>query len=230
MIDLHTHILPGMDDGAGDCETALQMLQTEAEQDVSTVALTPHFYRTREHAEDFLRRRKAAAENLTAAAAVQNLPELILGAEVAWAPGMTEWPELEELCYAGTRVLLVELPFTPWNDELFRQLYALEGRRGIMPMIAHVERYFGLQDKKLLRQLLEMEFPLQVSAESLLHLATRRQALRLLQQSDCVLISDCHDPVDRSPNLASAMAVVERKLGPQAAAGLMVAAEEILAD
>lgn len=230
MIDLHTHILPGMDDGAGDCETALQMLRLEAEQGVSVVALTPHFYRGREHPEEFLRRRKAAAENLAAAAGKEKLPDLILGAEVAWTPSMAEWPDLDALCYEGSKVLLVELPFTPWNDDLFRQLYALEGRRGITPMIAHVDRYFGLQDKKKLRQLLEMEFPLQVSAEGLLYLRTRRQTLQLLLQPDCVLISDCHDLVNRPPNLVRAMAVVERKLGPQTAVGLTAAAKEILTD
>ena len=59
MTDLHTHILPGIDDGAPDMETALHMLEAEDKQGVNTVALTPHFYRSREHIADFLAEKQA---------------------------------------------------------------------------------------------------------------------------------------------------------------------------
>lgn len=229
MIDLHTHILPGMDDGAPDTETALQMLRMEAAQGVRAVGLTSHFYRSREHLSDFLRRRDAAFAQLSAAAVEEpGLPGLILGAEVAYAPGMTDWEGLERLCYEGTKILLVELPFVPWNDEIFRQLYRLEGRLGITPMIAHVDRYFGCQDKKAINQLLDMELPLQVSAESLLHLMGRKNALRLLESYNGLLISDCHNTVTRPPNMGKARAVVEKKLGQAMAAEMAAATDEAL--
>ena len=230
MTDLHTHILPGMDDGAANVDMSLQMLQKEAEQGVKTEALTPHFNRTREHTEDFLRRRSKAMQQLSAAVKEQKCPRLILGAEVAWAPGMADWPELEQLCYADSRILLVELPFTPWNDEMFRQLYSLEGRCGVLPMIAHVERYFGRQEKKKLRALLEMGLPMQVSACGLNHIRGRRTALQLLQMPDCVLISDCHNLTDRPPDMAGAMAVLTKKLGKEAAAAMANAGSDILYD
>lgn len=230
MIDLHTHILPGMDDGAVDVEMSLQMLRKEAEQGVGTVALTPHFYRTREHTETFLQRREAAMTQLTAAAAGTDIPRLILAAETEWVPGMADWPELEDLCYAGTRILLVELPFTPWNDEMFRQLYSLEGRRGITPMIAHVDRYFDVQEKRNLEKLLDMDVPMQISAFALTRLHSRRKSLQLLQEADCVLISDCHDLTTRPPNLPEAMTVVAKKLGKEAAAELAGAGLDILFD
>lgn len=227
MIDLHTHILPGMDDGAADPQTACAMLRMEAEQGVDTVALTPHFYRTREHADDFLHRRRDAMELLSEALEGETYPRLILGAEVAWFPGLADLQELDELCYEGSKMLLVELPFLPWNEELFRQLYSLEGGSGVTPVIAHVERYYGLQEKKRLRQLTEMGFPMQVSAEGLLHRSTRRHALGLLTKLDSMLISDCHDLTNRPPNIGPAMAVLEKKLGVD---GGQFAAEEFLFD
>ena len=231
MTDLHTHILPGMDDGAPDTETALQMLRMEAAQGVQAVALTPHFYRSREHIPDFLQRRDEAYARLSAAAAEKTgLPRLILGAEVAYAPGMTEWEGLELLCYEGTKLLLVELPVTPWNDEMFRQLYRLEGRLGITPMIAHVDRYLGCQDKKSIHKLLDMELPLQVSAESLLHLMGRKNGLRLLEDYNGLLISDCHNTVTRPPNMGKAKPVMEKKLGQAVAAALLAATSEALTD
>lgn len=225
MTDLHTHILPGMDDGAPDLETALQMLSMEAEQGVDTVALTPHYYRSQEKPAEFLARR---AEVMEAFKAVATGPRLVLGAEVAYAPGMAEWPELEDFCYEGTRILLVELPVTPWNDDLFSQLYQLEGRRGITPMIAHVERYFGIQDKRAIRRLLDMEIPLQVSAVGLRCILGRRWPLSLLLNHGALLISDCHDTKYRPPNLAEATKRLECRLGKEIAARIIKNGDEIL--
>ena len=97
MTDLHTHILPGMDDGAATVEISLKMLQAEREQGVETVGLTPHFYGERESVEGFLTRRAAAARQLLAAAEQlppekqQTLPRSILGAEVLWTPKILSW-------------------------------------------------------------------------------------------------------------------------------------------
>ena len=57
MTDLHTHILPGMDDGARSAEESIHLLRLEWEQGVRRVALTPHFYPQREGLEEFLHRR-----------------------------------------------------------------------------------------------------------------------------------------------------------------------------
>ena len=61
MIDLHTHILPKMDDGASSSDLSLEMLRMEAEQGVDTVVLTPHFYREKEDPSSFLQRRASSS-------------------------------------------------------------------------------------------------------------------------------------------------------------------------
>lgn len=230
MTDLHTHILPGMDDGAQSVEEALAILQEEIKQGVTTVALTPHFYRRREKLSDFLLRRETAWQQLSEATKGWALPNLILGAEVAWMPGMTQWPELEQLCYQGTKMLLVELPVAPWTDSVFRELYCLEERRGITPMIAHLDRYFYFQKKRDIERILEMGYPVQVSAEALSHFFLRKQALELLNQYDGLLISDCHNLTDRAPNLANAMRIVESKLGGRMAGKISAMTDEALSD
>ena len=228
MIDLHTHILPGMDDGAADVQTALAMLRMQKEQGVDTVALTPHFYRTREHLSDFLERRASCWAKFCGELEGEDLPKMLLGAEVAWVPGMAEWPELDKLCYENTGTLLVELPFTPWDDELSRQLYSLVGRRGITPMIAHLDRYFGWQKRQKIEQLLELGFPIQISASAFSRLLQRNKALKMLLEHDAVLISDCHDTVSRPPNMGTALKFLERKLGHQMAARLAAVTDEML--
>lgn len=230
MTDLHTHILPGMDDGAQSVKEALEMLQAQANQGVDTVALTPHYYGREESIKDFLARREAAFKQLSQAAQGKNLPDMILGAEVAWLPDMAEWPEIEKLCYQGTKVLLVELPTTPWSDATFRQLYKLENRWGITPMIAHFDRYFRFQRERNIHRLLETGYPIQISAESLCRFMTRRKPMAMLEYCDGLLISDCHNMEDRKPNIGEAMRIVARKLGGLQAGRLADLTDDMLAE
>ncbi len=230
MTDLHTHILPGMDDGAKTVENALAMLTEQAKQGVDTVALTPHFYRRRETPADFLVRRDAAWKQLQEATKGKEFPQLILGAEVAWSTDMTQWPELEALCYQNSKTLLVELPVMPWTDSIFRELDNLEGRRGIIPMIAHIDRYFHLQKKKDIERILEMGYPIQVSAEAFFHFFLRKHAMDLLENYDGLLISDCHNMTERVPNVRNAMRIVEKKLGRRIADRIESITDEILVD
>ena len=219
MTDLHTHILPGMDDGAQSVEESIAMLREQARQGVNTVALTPHFYRGKERPSMFLARRAEAWQKLQDALAAlpeterESLPKLILGAEVAYAPGMWEWPELADLCYENTKVLLLELPIGQWNEEMFRQIYNLMSHTGITPMLAHVERYFHNRD---FGRLFELQLPMQVSAAALLHIFGRKRAAALLMEQEGILISDCHRMKFREPNMEKALRWLEKKEGRRA--------------
>ena len=71
MTDLHTHILPGMDDGAVTVEDSLAMLELQRSQGVDTVVLTPHFYSNREGISRFLLRRGQALVQLERTIAVR---------------------------------------------------------------------------------------------------------------------------------------------------------------
>ena len=222
MVDLHTHILPGLDDGADMVETSLAMLREEYVQGVDTVALTPHFYRDREHLSDFLQRREEGYHKLLAAANALSeeerkmLPKLVLGAEVAWVPNLAQLPELERLCYQDTKYLLLELPFGAWDDTLFRQIYDLMNCRGITPIIAHIDRYWGTQKKERFETLFSLGVPVQLSAEPLLHFTTRGRALRLIKAGKVqMLISDAHNMADRQPNLGKAADVLRKKLSTE---------------
>ena len=216
MTDLHTHILPGMDDGAPDVETGLRMLRMEREQGVDAVALTPHYYSTDESIDAFLHRRRSAFEKLEDAITHlpdgETLPRRILGAEVAWAPHMDRWEKLGELCYAGSDYLLLELPFSVWSGSLFRGLYELMDRTGVTPVIAHIDRYWGRIDKRSMEELFSMGLPVQISTAALTHWRTRCRALRTLQARKAqILISDAHGDTQRTPDITDALRVIRRR-------------------
>ncbi len=222
MTDLHTHILPCMDDGAKTAEESLAMLRMQRDQGVNTVVLTPHFYPDREDVDTFLRRRGEAMvclQNILNAVGTeaQTLPRLLLGAEVAWRSDLLECERLGELCIGKTKNMLVELPFTPWTEHMVNQLYELLSCFGVTPIIAHLERYLQIQNPQIIGRLLELNVPVQISSGALSHFMGRRRALKLLCSGQAqVIASDCHDCTTRPPDMAQSVRFLQRKLGGQA--------------
>ena len=233
MIDAHTHILPRMDDGARSSEQSLAMLRAEASQGVDTVVLTPHFYAAKEDLSEFLERRAASYARLCEVIAQQpdreEFPKLLLGAEVAWYPSLSQNEHLDRLCIEGTNLLLVEPPMARWDASFVAQMYDLIGCRGVTPMIAHIDRYFSGQKPENLRAIFALGAPIQISAASLTWFWTRKKALQCINDGAAtVLISDCHDMEKRAPNLASAREVIARKLGADVVAHMDHTVERLL--
>ncbi len=235
MTDLHTHILPGMDDGSRSVEMSVDMLRAQAAQGVGTVVLTPHYYRERESSGHVLERRAQAMETLRAALDAlpeeerAALPELRLAAEVAWVPNLIDCGRLRELCYPGTSAFLLELPMSPWYDGLFHQLFDLMNMTGLTPVIAHIDRYWRSQRPERMAELRSLGLPTQLSAEALLHFSTRGPALRELRQGTArLLMSDCHNLQSRRPNLREGMDVAGKKLGAAARDALIAETDALL--
>lgn len=214
LVELHSHLLPRLDDGSDSVETSLAILRREAEQGVETVCATPHFYRHQDTVETFCERRAAALEQLLAAAP-DGLPRVIPAAEAALFSGMGGYPSVERLCIQGTRTLLVEMPFAEWTDFQVGEIPALVLDRGFQVVLAHPERFcFSGGNRRQLGRLARLPIGFQINAESLLHWRTRHLALELLELARYPLLgSDCHNLTSRPPNLREGRAVVKRKLG-----------------
>lgn len=211
MTDLHTHILPDMDDGCRTVEESLQLLAAERDQGVDTVVLTPHFYRSREDSHSFLLRRSRSMD-LLQKAVTSDTPALVLGAETAWYASLAEDPNLEKLCLDDQGTLLLELPYTPWPVKMADWLYRFVNDTGLNPILAHVERYEGLQSPGQVRDVMSMGLPMQMSADAFSSVLRRGKYLRLLRHGQWYIASDCHGLTRRPPCMATAAAYVRRKL------------------
>lgn len=139
-IDFHAHILPEMDHGCASVEEALRQLQLAEAAGVDCVIATSHFYPQCETAENFADRRRRAAEKLSGSRKAGG-PRVIPGAEVLLCAGMERMEGLEKLCVEGTGVLLLEMPFSVWEDRLLESLAALQQRQDLQIVLAHIERY-----------------------------------------------------------------------------------------
>ena len=212
--DVHCHILPGMDDGSPDVETSLQMLRRQAEQGVGAVCAAPHYYADQNSITAFCERRAAALEKL-AAALPEGLPQIIPAAEVAFFRGISECAGLGRLCIQGTRTLLLEMPFSEWNDVQVEEVSSLVLDRGVRVVLVHPERFWASKgNQKRLRQMEQLPAALQVNAGTLLNWRTRRLGLKLLREARYPLLaSDCHNLTTRPPNLAGGRTIAARKLG-----------------
>lgn len=213
MTDIHAHVLPGMDDGSGSTEESLAMLRASAEQGISRVAATPHFYAWENSPAEFLARRAAAAERLRARWAPE-LPTLLLGAEVCYFEGMSRVRELDALRVEGTRLLLLEMPFAPWTDRMLRELLLLHQRLGVDVLLAHMERYLRFQKRAVWTVLREAGVLMQCNAGFFLDWRTRARARRMLRSGQVHLLgSDCHNMRTRPPRLGDALQLLgEREL------------------
>lgn len=216
VVDFHTHILPGIDDGSASAEESIAMLRQEERQGIQHIVATPHFYADRDTPERFLSRRQAAAQQLREAIGRQQwslLPQLRLGAEVYYFRGISEWDALEELSIEGTSCILIEMPSPPWTEQMYRELERIAFHRGLTPIIAHIDRYIApLRTYGIPNRLRKLPVLVQANSSFFLHPNTRRMALRMLKRGEIHLLgSDCHDLTDRAPNLQRAIQVIQRK-------------------
>ena len=195
MIDIHTHILPGVDDGAEDAQMTAQMLKRAADMGVQTIVCTPHVYRP-EH-----QRRIRMGWSIAEQAARQHRIRLLGGCEFNYHMlSETRTDQLDSFCIASTPCILLELS----NSHLFPGWEACICEmvdHGYQPIIAHPERYSYIQkDIEIANAMCDFGCEMQVDAGGLLaglFSAERRTARKLLSQGLVSYIaSDAHTPQD----------------------------------
>ena len=205
--DFHTHILPRMDDGSVSVEQSLRMLKMEAQAGVKRVVLTPHFYPHETSISQFLQEREQSYQRLLEGIKdVPGLPELYLGAEVYFYRGMAASEDIKQLTIAGSLYILIEMPLGEWTEGMYEELDAL-CRRGLRPIIAHLDRYihpfrtFGIPEK-----LAQIPALVQINTEALQSFWKRMMFIKYLKKDMVHLIgTDCHDCTMRSPQMQEAL-------------------------
>lgn len=163
VFDFHAHILPGADHGSrGMATTAAQLCMMRANGTEAVVA-TPHFYPHVDALDTFLSRRASCAVHLCHHLP-ENAPAIYLGAEVLVCAGLDRMPRLERLAVYGTNVILLEMPFRKWTEDVIETVFAVR-ERGLFPVLAHIDRY----PRESVAQLLESGIKAQLNAELFSH-------------------------------------------------------------
>ncbi len=225
-VDLHTHVLPGVDDGAADVDVSLAMLRKFRDDGVKTVVATPHFLHPHFKVSlELVRDRLLRLQN----AITEEGEEISVcfGAEVRYRSDLASNPELvRSLTLNETgKYLLLELPFQFAPPELPEVVFALLSQ-GVTPILAHAERYTDFQESpELIEDLVRRGALVQVTAGSVVGQLGRREKKlsRWLLKRNLVhvLASDAHDPKVRAPGLRKAVQEAGGILGKEAAVGLV---------
>jgi protein-tyrosine phosphatase len=206
MIDLHCHVLPGIDDGPATIEGSLALARAAAGAGVETIVATPHV--SWEHRNTPATIAAALERTRTALAEAEVRLELRAGAEVALTLAAEMEPdEVAALGLGGGRWLLMECPFTPSATGFDSALVALRNR-GQRIVLAHPERCPAFhRDPQMLRMLVEAGMLSSLTAGSLVGRFGRtvQRFARQLAAEGLVhnVASDAHDHLRRSPGIAS---------------------------
>lgn len=212
MIDLHCHLLPGLDDGARDLDEALAMARAMAQEGVRVVAATPHVhprYRT-----PVAEMERALAELRQALAAAGVELDVRPGGEIA-LDELRGLPAGERARFGlggNPRLLLLEFPLHGWPLELESTVREL-AREGVRCVLAHPERNPDVQeDPARLERLVELGAVPQLTAAALDGRMGKRQstcAFALLERKLAFLVaSDAHTPGVRAAGLSAARRAV----------------------
>lgn len=203
MIDIHCHILPGIDDGSPDMQTSLAMAEIAAKDGIETIIATPHLA-TVEHQK---KRLVKALEKLSGQLKEQTIPITVLfGAEVQ---AQIALEAAEDFCLAGSSSLLVEFPHSYLPADSEDLIYNLVTNK-ITPIIAHPERNGQIaREPWLLAPLIELGAKTQLTAGSITGeqgMTARNCAEYLLQRNQVHYIgTDSHAPGFRRPILSKAV-------------------------
>jgi protein-tyrosine phosphatase len=223
MIDLHCHILPGLDDGSPSLDVSLAMARRASQDGITDIVATPHLFRGESRLPDFGLISKKKSE-LQSALEKEGIPLTIHGGvEARFSHNILE--EIKKhrphLVLAGSSYMFVEFPFEyvyPGVKEVFFQVM----NEGIVPIIAHPERITDfMHHPEMLYDLVEMGALVQANAGSFSGRSggeVRQAAIRFLNLNLIHFIAtDAHDLEHRPPVLSDAARTVADIVGAEAA-------------
>lgn len=216
MIDIHSHVIPGIDDGAKDEDMAVSMLKMAEKSGTEKLVVTPHFMRGRfdyeynEVTEEVEKLRKLAKDNNV------NI-EIYQGQEIYYSDRIVKYYNRGSIgTINGTRYMLIELPMLEFNlDEVTDNLYELQ-LKGITPIIAHPERYRPfIRRPSLINKLINEGCLFQLNAGSI----TGEFGRDVKKTAEAYLMnriynfvgSDAHRDVRRNTDLTQFLDIVEKE-------------------
>ena len=216
-IDIHAHVLPGIDDGARDWDMCLQMLAKSAECGVQRIIATPHYlpWRKNVRPDEIRRLCIEAMEKLESSYGISM--DIYPGNEIYYSMGIVErLKNGDVLTLADSRYALIEFKTASSYQELCRAVRELRDG-GYIPIIAHMERYKCLENVERVMELKDMGAMFQMNISSIqggFFDSMSRRAKRFLQEGWIeFLASDMHDLEKRPPMKMNDFQWLEKKLG-----------------
>lgn len=209
MIDLHNHIAFGMDDGSKDLTESKAMIQEALNQGVNSIVLTPHFNPSRNDLEEFITKRDEVASILRN----EGLINIKTGAEVFLTSNLRDI-DVGRLSFEDSDYILIELSTQIMPLGLESQLLSIMDY-GLIPILAHVERYpYLLENPKLMIDLINHGVLFQVNTSTFMD-SSKKGLVRACVKHNLIHLvsSDAHNMDRRPMNTGIVMDAIEKEFG-----------------
>jgi protein-tyrosine phosphatase len=214
-IDVHAHILPGVDDGSGSIEETIEMLKTAYDQNIRTIIATPHYLAggTNTPVDQLVKIREQVQSE---AQKLDKEFKILLGNELYYSESVIDALKRKEaLTLADSRYVLVEFSVRDTYERIEKGLREFI-HSGYAPILAHVERYQHLYKREdLVSELVEMGCYIQMNSDSLCGGIFNTEAnlnRKLFNQGLVHLIgSDCHNNEVRKPKMKDTVKTLLKK-------------------
>ncbi|MHC1719608.1 MAG: tyrosine-protein phosphatase [Clostridiaceae bacterium] len=214
MVDIHSHIIPGIDDGSEDMENTISMLETAERSDTEAIIATPHYFRGR--FETPFGKVVELVEDLRAEAAARGISiDIYPGQEVLLHRDVVElYRKGIVRGLNNTRYILVETDMGSYSESYLDTLYELKVM-GAVPIIAHPERYgYILEDVNRINPFIDEGCLFQINSSSITGVfgkTVQKTANILIEQGICHFIaSDAHTNHKRTTGIKEAFELAKK--------------------
>lgn len=214
-IDIHSHILPGVDDGPNSMEETIRMLDMAIKEGISTIIATPHYEPGEDNPSvEYLI--KVLDQVQEEALNINEDFKLYLGNEILYSESVVSLLQTgEALTLAGSRYVLIEFSYEISFKSMYQGINNLICH-GFIPVIAHIERYYHIHRRpEMLEELVSMGCYLQMNCNSIIggFMNTEASYNRRLVNNGLVHLigSDCHRDRARKPIMQTAVNHLLRK-------------------
>lgn len=219
MIDMHTHVLPCLDDGPQNVEQSISIIRQAIKQGITDIIATPHYNKSslttiKEDIENSYNILKSELE----AQSINININIFLGNEINLRGDIIRSLKKSDFyTLAGSKYVLIEIDDNDVNKEIVNILYEIK-IMGFIPIIAHFERCTtAYNNKKLFNSILKEEVLIQVNSASIISDETNTQVqfAKFLLDNDLVsfIASDCHNASTRPVNLSMGFNYIKSKYG-----------------
>lgn len=215
MIDIHSHIIPGVDDGSTDINMTIEMLKNAVAEGTNKIVATPHY--CEEYGETPIEEVKETVEELKKVSAKNNINiEIYSGQEIYFCKNLLD---LYDENIIGTindsKYMLIELPLGSFDEETMDVLYEVQIRE-IIPVLAHPERYREFIKKPTkINAFIEEGYLFQLNSGSIEGKFGEnvRKTAELLMNNNIYSFcgSDAHNNSNRPTGITRAIEIIEKK-------------------
>lgn len=212
LLDIHSHILPAVDDGAKNLESSIELLKMMKEQGITHVIATPHFYPNDDTIEEF-KARVADAKQLLSTTN-EDLPTIIIGCELAYYTGVSRSELIKEFTIGNSNYILLEPSAFLINRSLMNEILYFRDILNLTPIIPHIERYYKTPGyKDFIKFIKENDVLCQVNATSFFIRSYNRALKKLFKEGVVNFVATDTHSLKRPPMLKAALEEIEKRFG-----------------